>query len=129
MPVREKRKTIFFDRDGVVNVKLENDYVKSTSEFVFRKNFFSFFKTIKDNNFLAVLVTNQQCIEKKIISEQTLVEIHNWMQEQISIETGYCFDDIYYCPHLNGSGCMCRKPATGMFEAAIKKHSVDVLNS
>jgi D-glycero-D-manno-heptose 1,7-bisphosphate phosphatase len=79
----KKRKAIFFDRDGIVNVKLENDYVKNFDEFVFRKHFLNLFSLIKSKGYLAILVTNQQCVDKGIIDEKELVNIHNLMQEQI----------------------------------------------
>jgi HAD superfamily hydrolase (TIGR01662 family) len=40
------------------------------------------------------------------------------MQEMVN-KTGGTIDRIYYCPHLEESGCMCRKPKAGMIEQAI----------
>ena len=118
-------KAIFFDRDGIVNIKLENDYVKSIDEFVFEQNFFQLFELIKKQNYLAILVTNQQCIDKKIITADKLHEIHSYMQAELLKQTNYQFDDIYFCPDLDGSGSKYRKPETGMFEDAIKKHNIN----
>ena len=119
------KKAFFFDRDGIVNVKLENDYVKSTDEFIFVESFFDFFKLIKEKNYVAILVTNQQCIAKKIITTNTLEAIHTYMQLELLKHSGYNFDDIYYCPDMDGISSKNRKPATGMFMAAIEKHNID----
>ena len=122
-------KAIFFDRDGIVNVKLENDYVKSIDEFVFEQNFFQLFKLIKDQNYLAILVTNQQCIDKGIITTDKLNEIHFYMQDELLKNTNYRFDDIYFCPDLAGSGSKYRKPETKMFTDAIEKYNIDTEKS
>ncbi|MCL2039729.1 MAG: HAD-IIIA family hydrolase [Bacteroidetes bacterium] len=123
------KKAFFFDRDGIVNVKLENDYVKSIDEFVFTEGFFDFFKLIKEKNYIAILVTNQQCIAKNIINTDTLAAIHTYMQEELLKHSGYNFDDVYYCPDLDGTNSINRKPAIGMFTDAIKKHSIDARSS
>jgi histidinol-phosphate phosphatase family protein len=124
-----KYKAVFFDRDGIVNVKLENDYVKSIDEFVFCENFFTLFKLIKQMNYLSILVTNQQCIAKGIITEPELITIHNFMQDEIYKNTQTKFDAIYFCPDLNGTRSKYRKPAAGMFKEAISKFDIDVDNS
>ena len=45
-------------------------------------------------------------------------------------------DDIYYCPHLAEGiieqykiDCDCRKPKTGMFHDAARKHHIDLTQS
>jgi D-glycero-D-manno-heptose 1,7-bisphosphate phosphatase len=119
-------KAIFFDRDGIVNVRLENNYVKSINEFIFEQNFFQLFKLIKEQNYLAILVTNQQCIDKGIITTDKLYEIHTYMQTELLKHINYRFDDIFFCPHLAESGSKYRKPEIGMFTDAIKKHNIDV---
>ena len=118
-------KCFFFDRDGIVNVKLENDYVKSIDEFVFVEGFFDFFKLVKEKNYVVILVTNQQCIAKKIITTNTLDTIHSYMQTKLLKHSGYNFDDIYYCPDLDGTSSKNRKPAAGMLISAIEKHNID----
>jgi D-glycero-D-manno-heptose 1,7-bisphosphate phosphatase len=118
-------KAFFFDRDGIVNVKLENDYIKSIDEFIFKQVFFQLFKLIKEQNYLTILVTNQQCVGKGIITDKELQKIHSYMQTELLKHTNYEFDDIYYCSALANTGSKYRKPEIGMFEEAIKKHNID----
>ena len=40
------------------------------------------------------------------------------MKEKIE-QSGGRIDQIYHCPHLENSGCMCRKPKTGMIQQAL----------
>ncbi len=117
-------KAIFFDRDGIVNKKLENDYVKNINEFKFIDVFFVFFELCKKYDYMNILVTNQQCVGKKIITAQELDIIHNYMQEELISRTGKGFDAIYYSPDLADSGSITRKPEAGMFFQAINKFNI-----
>ena len=75
--------SLFLDRDGVVNKKLDNDYVKSIEEFDFIEgaqeaiqNFHSIFGRL-------LVVTNQQGIGKGIMTHEELHVVHNYMEEQL----------------------------------------------
>lgn len=120
-----KSKAFFFDRDGIVNRRIVGDYVKQISEFAFEEVFFDFFRQVKEKGYLAILVTNQQCVGKGIISEKRLNEIHDYMQTELYKNTGYSFDAIYFCPDLADSGSKHRKPEVGMFLEAINDHNID----
>ena len=110
--------TLFLDRDGVINIKLEDKYVQNFEEFEFIEgaelaiaNLSKIFKRI-------IVVTNQQGIAKGIMSAEDLNSLHKNMLQQLKIKEGY-IKKIYYCPHLEESDCLCRKPKPGMIENAI----------
>ncbi|MDR0926963.1 MAG: HAD-IIIA family hydrolase [Ignavibacteria bacterium] len=124
-----EQKAFFFDRDGIVNRRVVGGYVRNIGELHILPYFIELFRLVKESGFLAILVTNQQCVGKGIISVETLEEIHNYMQKQLLIASGYNFDAIYYCPDLADSGSSYRKPATGMFIDAIKKYGVNPISS
>ena len=112
-----KLDTLFLDRDGVINVKLEGRYVRNSSEFDFMPkakiaiaHLSKVFKRI-------IVVTNQQGIGKGIMSVQDLNLLHDYMLQQLR-EKGANIEKIYYCPHLSTEGCMCRKPNPGMIKQA-----------
>ena len=46
-----------------------------------------------------------------------LDEIHRRMSDQLS-DHAVQLDGIYVCPHRPDDGCVCRKPRTGLVEAA-----------
>lgn len=123
------RKAVFFDRDGIVNIRLVDDYVKSPDEFVFIDAFFELFKLVKEKDFLAILVTNQQGIGKGLMTETQLDIVHTHMTFTLLKETGYSFDGIYYCPDLASSGSKRRKPEPGMFEEAVDEFNIDTKHS
>lgn len=111
---------VFLDRDGVINEKMPEDgYVNDWSEFSFLPDVFKAIKTLKENGFLIIVVTNQRCIAKRIITEQKLKEIHKEMVKEIRNHGGK-IDAIYFCPHDIDDHCNCRKPKPGMILKAIK---------
>lgn len=118
-------KAFLFDRDGVVNRRLPDDYVKKIEEFEFIPEFFEIFKIIKEAGYLAVLVTNQQGIGKKLMTHDDLAEVHEYMQGVLEEKTGYNFDDIFYCSDLAGKNSFYRKPRPGMLLDAIEKWEID----
>jgi histidinol-phosphate phosphatase family protein len=113
-----KLDTLFLDRDGVINVKLEGRYVRNTDEFEFMPgaelaiaHFAKIFKRI-------LIVTNQQGIAKGIMSDKDLGVLHDYMLFELK-KNGGVIDKIYYCPHLAAENCSCRKPNPGMIQQAI----------
>jgi histidinol-phosphate phosphatase family protein len=105
--------TLFLDRDGVINTRLIDDYVKTVEEFEFIKGsveaiaqFDQWFDTI-------VVVTNQQGIGKGLMTEEDLSDIHALMMEGIE-QAGGRVDAIYHCPMLRNENPNCRKPNPAM---------------
>jgi D-glycero-D-manno-heptose 1,7-bisphosphate phosphatase len=119
------KKAIFFDRDGVINYRLVGEYVKNLEEFNIIPDLFNFFEKVKKHDYLAIIITNQQGIGKKIMNEKELAMIHNEMQEILKAKTGYVFDDILYCSDLNETNSFRRKPNPGMILEAINKWNID----
>ncbi len=115
----DRRRTVFLDRDGVLNEKAaEGDYVKHWSEFRFLPGAADALTELKKLGFLLVVVTNQRCVAKGIVSEEELHEIHVRMADELAAR-GAKLDAIYYCPHDVFDGCLCRKPKPGMIISAI----------
>ena len=110
--------TLFLDRDGVINTKLEGKYVRNFSEFEFMPGALDSISKLSNLFNRILIVTNQQGIAKGIMSEADLNTLHTQMQERIE-KLGGKINKIYYCPHLEIMNCMCRKPKSGMIEQAI----------
>jgi D-glycero-D-manno-heptose 1,7-bisphosphate phosphatase len=110
--------TLFLDRDGVINKKLEGKYVRNFSEFEFMPGALDSISKLSNLFSCILIVTNQQGIAKGIMSEADLNILHTQMQERIE-KLGGKINKIYYCPHLQDMDCMCRKPKSGMIEQAI----------
>jgi len=110
---------LFLDRDGVVNRKLENAYVRDWDEYEFLPGVLNALRTLAGIFGRTIIVTNQQGIGKGLMTEADLASLHNQMIAAIS-ESGGRVDAIYHCPHLAADNCACRKPKTGMVKRALK---------
>ena len=121
-------KAVFLDRDGVINRKLENDYVKSWDEFQFLPGVIEAIKAINEKGYLVIVVTNQRGIAKGLMTEKDLEEIHRRMLKELK-KHGARIDDIFYCPHDISDDCNCRKPKPGLLIQAQKKWNIDFAQS
>ena len=121
-------KAVFLDRDGLINRKLENNYVKSWDEFQFLPGVIEAIKAINEKGYLVIVVTNQRGIAKGLMTEKDLENIHRRMIEELK-KHGARIDDIFYCPHDISDNCNCRKPKSGMLLQAQKKWDIDLAPS
>lgn len=106
-------KTLFLDRDGVINVRTPGDYIKTPDEFLPTEGLEEAMRLLAQKFGRIVVVTNQAGIGKGIMSELELHAVHLKMH-QIVQAAGGRIDRAYHCPHRADAGCTCRKPATGM---------------
>lgn len=104
--------TIFLDRDGVINKKIDNDYVKSWDEFMFTNNATAAIKMLSTNFNRVLVVTNQRGVGKGLMSEEQLTSIHQNMCSSIELSAGR-IDKVYYCIALSEQDEN-RKPNIGM---------------
>ena len=113
-----KLDTLFLDRDGVINIKMEGRYLQDFAEFKFLPDAIDAISKLTNKFNRMIIVTNQQGIEKGIMSNADLKTLHARMKEKIE-QSGGRINKIYYCPHLEESDCPCRKPKPGMIEYAL----------
>lgn len=114
-----KRRAVFLDRDGVLNVKAaEGDYVTRWEDFHFLPRVPEALSILKALGFLLIVITNQRGAALGMMSETTVREIHGKMMEELRTR-GVELDSVYYCVHDIPDGCDCRKPRTGMIDRAI----------
>jgi len=113
-----KLDTLFLDRDGVINVKLDGQYVKNPDEFEFMIGAKAAITKLSKIFNRIFIVTNQQGIAKGIMSYNDLGVLHEYMLSELK-KNGGVVDKIYYCPHLATKTCNCRKPNPGMIQQAI----------
>ncbi len=120
-----KKKAIFFDRDGVVNMRAVSDYIKNEEEFHFLPDFLDFFPKVIKSNYLIFLITNQQGVSKGLMTQEQLDKILSYMQKQLIEKFDKGFDDIFYCTDLAESGSYYRKPNPGMILEAVNKWDIN----
>jgi histidinol-phosphate phosphatase family protein len=113
-----KLDTLFLDRDGVINVKLEGRYVRNTDEFEFMIGSETAISKLSKIFNRILIVTNQQGIAKGIMSDKDLGVLHEYMLFELK-KNGGVIQKIYYCPHLATESCNCRKPNPGLIQQAM----------
>jgi len=106
--------TLFLDRDGVINKKIEGDYVRNWKQFKFIPGVIEALNILRNIFGKIIIVTNQRGIGRGLMSHEDLETIHKKMLSIFEKE-GVYIDAIYYCPHdPNKEICNCRKPKVGM---------------
>ena len=121
--------TLFLDRDGVLNKKIEGDYVKSVNELEILPNVLQSLAFLSKRFHKIIIVTNQQGIGKQLMTENDLNDIHQHLINLITT-TGGRIDGIYFAPQLESENALMRKPNIGMALTAQKEHpSIDFQKS
>ena len=115
----KEEKIVILDRDGVINVDLMA-YVTSPEEFEAIEGSLEAMAKLTINGYKIAVATNQACIEKEIISEEELRNVHVHMINLLS-DIGGKVNYIAYCPHAPESKCKCRKPEVGLLEEIEQK--------
>src|SRR5690625_3597092 len=115
----DKNWTLFLDRDGVINKKCENDYVRSKKDFKFLPWAVEAAKACSKIFGRTIIVTNQQGIGKGLMTEKDVKKIHQYMLQEIEKQGGK-IDAVYYAPGIASENNTMRKPQTGMGEKAKK---------
>jgi len=124
MPHKHHRLFVFLDRDGVINVE-RGDFVRSIEEWEWAPHALEGIKKLTDAGFGIIVVTNQSCISRGIITEDELAAIHDYMLTTIH-DSGGKIVRVYHCPHQESDGCSCRKPKPGMLLKAAKDYEIDL---
>ena len=75
--------------------------------------------------FCVVVVTNQRCVAKGLMTVADLEKMHERMSDHLA-RVGAIIDAIYYCPHELGESCSCRKPAPGMLLDAARSFGIEL---
>ncbi len=120
-----KNWTLFLDRDGVINKKIDNDYVKQWIEFEFIEGVLDALKFLNTVFGSIIVVTNQQGIGKKLYRIEDLEIIHKNMLYEIAYHGGK-IDKVYFSPYLKSENHPYRKPGIGM--ALKAKEDISTIN-
>ncbi len=119
-------KTIFLDRDGVINK--DNKYVYKVIDFEFIVGIFDVCLYFQSLGYKIVIITNQSGIARGYFNEKEYQILTNWMLSQF-IKNQINILDILHCPHGPKSDCNCRKPKPGMLLKAKAKYNINMQKS
>jgi D-glycero-D-manno-heptose 1,7-bisphosphate phosphatase len=115
---------IFLDRDGTVME--DAHYIRSPDQVRLLPGAAAAVKKINDARIPVIVVTNQSGIARGIFTVQDYEAVKARFEWLLS-EKGAHIDASYYCPHLpdDPPTCNCRKPATLMFEEALRDFNLN----
>jgi D-glycero-D-manno-heptose 1,7-bisphosphate phosphatase len=109
------RRFVLLDRDGTINEEV--GYVLSPDELRLIPGAADAIRRLRELDLGVLVVTNQSPVGRGWMTEAELEAVHERLRELLRIE-GAELDGIEHCPHAPGTGCRCRKPATGLVERA-----------
>ena len=123
------KKTIFLDRDGVINQRPPKaEYISRWSEFVFLPRAKEALALLCRKGYDMYIVTNQAGIARGKMTRKQVDGIHNRLTKELKKE-GVTIADIAVCPHGWDEGCFCRKPKPGLFFQLSYKHHINLFES
>ena len=117
------QKFIILDRDGVINFD-SPEYIKSPDEWKPIPESINAIKTLTDNDFNIIVITNQSAINKGLLSYESFTRINMKMLDTIT-KIGGAIHSILYCPHTSDEISTTRKPLPGMFIEAASRFNFD----
>ena len=119
-------KTIFLDRDGVINQDVQ--YLHRIDDFKFINGIFDTCQYFQNLGYKIIIITNQSGISRGYYSESDYYVLTKWMLNKFA-KNNISILDVFHCPHGPDSTCDCRKPNPGMFIKAKAKHNTDMTKS
>ncbi|MFZ3034960.1 MAG: HAD family hydrolase [Parvibaculum sp.] len=100
VPTPRKRKAVFLDRDGVLNV--DTGYVHTPDQFVWVSGAREAIKLLNELGFYVFVVTNQSGVARGYFKEHDVLALHKWIDGELG-HIGASIDDWRYCPfHREG---------------------------
>jgi D-sedoheptulose 7-phosphate isomerase len=113
------RPVAFLDRDGIINERpAPHHYVTSWDQFRWNEGIVPVLQGLATMGFALVVITNQQGVGKRQVSEATLTSMHAEMTRQLAAD-GIELARVLHCPHLAQERCFCRKPRPGLIYKAL----------
>jgi D,D-heptose 1,7-bisphosphate phosphatase len=127
------QRAVFLDRDGTLIREVGHLHRRDQVEILPRVP--EAIRLLRARGFCVVVVSNQSAVARGLLTEEELGIIHEELNARLAQE-GAHLDGIYYCPHHPERGftdevqalkisCDCRKPATGMLDAACREFNID----
>jgi len=128
-----KKPAVFIDRDGTISEEV--GYVNHPARFHVFPYSAEAIRKLNDNNWLAILVTNQAGVARGYFSEDVITTVHDQLNKELATQKAR-LDAIYYCAHHPTVGeppyrldCDCRKPKVGLIKRATTDFDIDLKSS
>lgn len=106
---------IVLDRDGVINED-SDDYIRCLADWHPITGSLEAIAALSRAGYTVAIATNQSGLGRGYFGIDELEAIHAALCRGVEAAGGLVAG-IFYCPHLPGDNCRCRKPATGLLAA------------
>ncbi len=130
IPQWEKRKVVFFDRDGTLN--RDEGYTHKPEDLHFLPDVPDAIRKCNDAGRFVIVISNQAGIARGFYTVEQVDLFHDEINRQLQ-PYGAHIDAFYYCPHHPDGAvpdlsieCACRKPGTLLFQRAIEEWPLDL---
>lgn len=108
----DKSWALFLDRDGVINIEKQNDYIHHWDEFKFYDGVVDAIAELSLVFGKTIIVTNQKGVGKGVTKLENVKSIHDNLLQSV-LAAGGKIDAVFFCPDVENDSPN-RKPNTGM---------------
>lgn len=115
-------KLVILDRDGTINYD-SDQFIKSAQEWEPLPGALQAIARLNHAGYHVVVATNQSGLGRGLFDMVALNQIHGKMRHLLAQEGGR-IDAVFFCAHVAGDHCDCRKPAPGMFDEIARRYDV-----
>lgn len=120
-----KRPAVFLDRDNTLNI--DPGYISDPQAVKLFSDVPEGLAGLKKRGFLLIVLSNQSGIGRGFFTRNEVQAVNSRINALLPAEAA--IDAFYFCPHTPDEGCPCRKPATGLLEAACRDFEIDLSRS
>src|SRR5437763_689243 len=115
---------VFLDRDGTIMHDV--DYCGDPKDVEVFSGTANALRRLKERGYKLIIITNQSGIGRKLFNEAQYRQVEAEVARQLGEGL---IEATYFCPHLPGGGCKCRKPEPAMILTAADEHRLDLSRS
>lgn len=124
--LKAEKAAVFLDRDGTINE--DPGYLYRPEELAVIPGAAEAIRALNRAGMKVIVVSNQSGVGRGYFTDADVHAVNERLIEIIG-QGGALIDAIYYCNHHPEDDCSCRKPKTGLVEAAATEHSIELSRS
>ncbi len=114
---------VFVDRDGTIIV--ERNYLADPAQVALERGALAGLSRLAAAGYALIVLTNQSGIARGYFDLATAQRVNARVNDLLA-EAGIAVAGWYICPHGDGDGCDCRKPAPGLALQAARELGIAI---